>query len=158
MWEQLILPLIGTILGTGSIAAFLNYRISKNKEPIDAATAAAAISEKAGNMALAIAERQDKDIRRQTDDILGLRKSQTTQGEVMDAMAKELAMTKSKLTEKSQKLDRLDQRFETFFHGIRDWYDNKIVAQWDDIRQRPVPPDPPMEMANTNEYTSILDM
>lgn len=142
-WNQILVPLLGFLLPAGGVTAWVSWRHQKKMEPIDSATAVVAMSESAGKMALAIASRQDSDI-------VKLRKD-------MDAMSKTLASTAEKLAVKSDLLDKTRFEISTLFHGFRNWYDNKIVAHWETVRQQPVPPDPPIELSNTSGYSSMLN-
>jgi len=138
-WDQFVIPLMGFLITGGSLGAFLTYRLGKKKLPIDSNTAAAVLSEKAGNLALAVAERADKKM-------ITLEEKQDRQRKDMDAMAAELA----------RKGDLLDKVVHVI-HGFREWYDGKIVQQWDTVRQQPVPPDPPLEMKHWDDnYSSLI--
>lgn len=138
-WDQVVFPIIGVLLSGGLVGAWFNYRLGKKKLPIDSNTAAAVLSEKAGNLALAIAERGDKKL-------VSLEEKQDQQRRDMDAMAAELA----------RKGDLLD-KVVNVIHGFREWYNGKIVDQWDTVRQQPVPPDPPLEMKHWDEtYSSLV--
>lgn len=143
-WEQVLPPILGILFSGGLVGTILTYRLGKKKQPIDSATAAAAISERAGHLALAIAETQRKDID-------ALRRDLGQQRTDMNAVAAELA-------KRSEVLDRTRQEVRALIHGIREWYDHKIVAHWEVVRLQPVPPDPPVEIQGLDHpYSSLLD-
>ena len=149
--DQILVPVLGILLSGGTLGAFLTYRIGKKKLPIDSNTAAALISERAGNLALAIAERGDKNLTRLEDVVNKQRKD-------MDVMASQLTATNLKLSEKSELVDKTRSEVQAIWHGFWGWYDNKIVARWETVRQQPIPPDPPIEFNNQDRpYSSILD-
>jgi hypothetical protein len=76
----------------------------------------------------------------------------------MDAMASQLAATNLKLSEKSEIVDKTRAQVQAIWHGFWGWYDNKIVARWDTVRQQPIPPDPPVEFNNPDRpYSSMLN-
>lgn len=138
-WDQFVIPIIGVLLSGSLVGAWLTYRLGKKKLPIDSNTAAAVLSEKAGNLALAIAVRGDQKL-------VALEGKQDQQRKDMDAMAAELA----------RKGDLLD-KVVNVIHGFREWYNGKIVDQWDTVRQQPVPPDPPLEMKRWDDtYSSLI--
>ena len=149
-WDQWLVPILVVLLGGGSLGAYLTYKLGKKKLPIDSNTAAALLSEKAGNLALAIAERGDKRL-------VELEKSLHIQRRDMNGMAEELANTNRKLTEKSELVDKTRSEVQAIWHGFWGWYENKIVGPWETVRQQPIPPDPPVEFNNPDRpYSSIL--
>lgn len=141
-WTQAALPFFGIILSGGLIKVILDNRRAKRQEPIDSATAASLISEKAGNMALAIAERQDREIKE-------LREIMQNQRRDMNAMDTELRA-------KGDLVLRTREEIKAIFQGFRTWYFDKIVEPWETVRQNPVPPDPPAVMTAGSEFSSML--
>jgi hypothetical protein len=54
-------------------------------------------------------------------------------------------------------LDRTRAEVKALIHGIREWYDRKIVDRWEVVRLQPVPPDPPVEIQKfAHPYSSML--
>lgn len=148
---QILLGLAGLILGGGGAGAILEYKSRKKKEPIDQATAAAAISEKAGNLALAMAQSSNNDIRSLREEMEALREDNRKQRRDMDAMGAELA-------KRSQVLEATRSELRALMMGVREWYMGKVVNQWEIIRQQPVPPDPPLELRNWDSgYSSLIN-
>lgn len=139
-YDQILMPILLALLSGGIITGWFEFRSRNKKAPIDTALASSLMSEQAGKLALSIAERQETELK-------DLKKDMKTQRTDMDAIAAELA-------KKSLLLDKV----VNVIHGFREWYDGKIVQQWDTVRQNPVPPDPPVEMRNWDDhYSSFLD-
>jgi len=148
--DQILIPVLGVLAGGGALGAWLTYKLGKKKLPIDSNTAAAVLSEKAGNLALAIATRGDANLTR-------LEEVVNQQREDMNAMSAQLAATNLKLSQKSELVDKTRSEVQAIWHGFWGWYDNKIVARWEIVRQQPIPPDPPIEFNNPDRpYSSIL--
>lgn len=148
--DQWLVPVLVVLAGGGLLGAWLTYKLGKKKLPIDSNTAAAILSEKAGNLALAIAERSD-------GKLVGIEAKMDQQRKDMNAMAAQLAITNLKLAEKSELVDKTRAEVQSIWHGFWGWYDNKIVARWETLRLQPIPPDPPIEFNNPDRpYSSMF--
>lgn len=128
---QAVTPIILAVLGLASGVGFWQYRISRKDAPVRKTEADMAVAEKSQQMAMAIAERLDKDYAQVRAQLSSTQAAVAAQGEQIVALQQ-----LSKQQEAT--IGTLRQLVQVFSDA---WDD--LVHNWDRYRQQDVAPNRP---------------